>query len=46
MVKVGCSAFAHAGQRPRWRTRFSQNVLLPHVAGEGNADKWEEVREL
>ena len=39
MVEVGCSAFAHAGQRPRWRTRFSQNVLLSHEAGEGNAEQ-------
>ena len=39
MVEVGCSAFAHAGQRSRWRTRYNQNVLLPHVAGEGNAEQ-------
>ena len=32
-------SFEHAGQRSRWRTRFSQNVLLPRVAGEGNAEQ-------
>ena len=32
-------SFEHAGHRSRWRTRFSQNVLLPHVAGEGNAEQ-------
>ena len=32
VVKVVCG-------RSRWRTRYSQNVLLPHVAGEGNAEQ-------
>ena len=32
-------SFEHAGQRSRWRARFIQNVLLPQVAGEGNAEQ-------
>ena len=44
VVRVVCGrgrvfSFEHAGQRSRWRTRFSQNVLLPHVGGEGNAQQ-------